>query len=83
MSMMWTPCVVCSAVPDEVPVRLGHEVIDSYLRFVWARARRNTLLAVVFDLKVFFTVVAKDPTEVTVADVLGFIETQRKMPVTR
>ena len=78
MSMMWTPCVVRSAVPDEVPVRLGHEVIDSYLRFVWARARRNTLLAVGFDLKVFFTVVAKDPTEVTVADVLGFIETQRR-----
>ena len=49
-----------------------------YLRFVSARARHNTLLAVAFDLKVFFTVVAKDPTEVTTGDVLGFIEAQRR-----
>lgn len=64
----------------EVPVRLGHDTVDAYLRFVWARARHNTLLAVAFDLKVFFTVVGKDPTEVTTADVLGFIEAQR-LPV--
>ena len=24
--------------PDRVPIQLGHEVIDAYLRFVWARA---------------------------------------------
>jgi len=78
MSMSWVPCLVRSRDPGQVPVRLGHEAIDAYLRFVWARARPNTLLAVGFDLKVFFTVVAKDPTEVTVADVLGFIEAQRR-----
>ena len=30
-----------------------------------------------YDLKVFFTVVAKDPIEVTTSDVLGFITAQR------
>lgn len=78
MSSRWMPRVVRCEVPGEVPVRLGHEVIDSYLRFVWARARLNTLLAVAYDLKVFFTVVGRDPAEVTVADVLGFIEAQRR-----
>ena len=42
-----------------------------------ARARRNTWLAVAFDLKVFFTAVGKQPAEVTPGDVLGFIESQR------
>jgi site-specific recombinase XerD len=44
---------------------------------VAARARRNTLLAAAWDLKVFFGVVAKDPAEVTTADVLAFIKAQR------
>lgn len=78
MTLSWVPCMERSEVPGVVPVRLGHDVVDSYLRFVWARARHNTLLAVAFDLKVFFTVVAKDPSEVTTADVLGFIESQRR-----
>ena len=51
--------------------------MDDYLEVVRARCRRNTLLATAYDLKVFFTVVGKDPVEVTVADVLGFIRTQR------
>lgn len=78
MSSSWIPRLVRSEVPGEVPVQLGHEAIDRYLRFVWARARPNTLLAVGFDLKVFFTEIGKDPTEVTVSDVLGFIEAQRR-----
>jgi site-specific recombinase XerD len=78
MSSTWMPCLVRSSEPDVVPVQLGDEVIDGYLRFVWARARRNTLLAVAFDLKVFFTEVAKPPVDVTVRDVLGFIESQRR-----
>lgn len=78
MSSTWMPCLVRSSEPDAVPVQLGDEVIDGYLRFVWARARTNTLLAVAFDLKVFFTEVAKPPEAVTVRDVLGFIETQRR-----
>ncbi len=78
MSSSWIPCLVRSEVPGEVPVRLGDEVVDRYLRFVWARVRLNTLLAVGFDLKVFFTEIGKDPAEVTVSDVLGFIEAQRR-----
>ncbi len=59
-------------------VAVGHELVDAYLRFVAARARPNTVLAVGFDLKVFFSVVAKEPADVTAADVLGFIEAQRR-----
>lgn len=80
MSSTWVPLMERSEAVGEVPVRLGHATVDAYLRFVWARTRHNTLLAVAFDLKVFFTVVGKDPAEVTTADVLGFIEAQR-LPV--
>ena len=41
-------------------------------------ARRNTLLAAAYDLKVFFGVVGKDPLEVTTADVFGFVKAQRQ-----
>jgi integrase/recombinase XerD len=61
----------------EHAVRLGHPLLGDYLDLVAARARPNTLLATAFDLKVFFRVVAKDPTEVTTADVLAFITAQR------
>lgn len=61
---------------DGVP-QLGHGLLDEYLRFVAARTRPNTVSAQAFDLKVFFAVVAKEPVEVTAADVLGFIEAQR------
>jgi Zn-dependent protease with chaperone function len=40
-------------------VTIGHVLLDDYLEFVAARARPNTLLAVAYDLKVFFTEVAK------------------------
>ena len=53
-------------------------VVDRYLRFVSARVRLNTLLAVGFDLKVFFAEIGKAPTRVTVSDVLGFIEAERR-----
>lgn len=61
---------------DGVP-QLGHGLLDEYLRFVAARTRPNTVSAHAFDLKVFFSVVVKQPSEVTTADVLGFIEAQR------
>ena len=57
---------------------MGHPVIDRYLEFVEARARHNTLLATASDLRVFFTAVDKEPTEVTVDDVLSFITAQRQ-----
>ena len=62
--------------PGEIP-RLGDPLVDEYLRFVAARARHNTLLAQTFDLKVFFTIVGKTPTQVSTSDVFAFIQAQR------
>jgi hypothetical protein len=77
--MVLDPCLVRFDVADgsRHRVRLGHPLLDDYLELVAARARRNTLLAAAWDLKVFFGVVAKDPAEVTTADVLAFIKAQR------
>ncbi len=61
-----------------VEVRLGHDLLDDYLRFVSARCRPNSVLAAGYDLKVFFTVVEKDPLKVTTDDVLEFIAAQRR-----
>jgi site-specific recombinase XerD len=58
-------------------VRLGVPLLDEYLEFVAGRCRPNTVLAVAYDLKVFFTVVGKSVEEVRSADVLGFIAGQR------
>lgn len=68
------PCLLRSAggVPS-----LGEPLLDEYLRFTAARVRPNTLVAQAYDLKVFFALVAKPPQQVTVTDVLGFIEAQR------
>lgn len=60
-----------------IEVRLGHPVVDRYLEFLAARCRPNTVLAAGFDLKVFFTLVPVEPTQVTTADVLAFITAQR------
>ena len=76
--MSWMPCLVESGGGSEVPmVRLGHPLVDRYLEFVAARGRANTVLAAGYDLKVFFSIVGKDPVEVTTGDVLGFITAQR------
>src|SRR6266540_1148225 len=72
----WTPSLA-SPVAGVERVPLGDRLVDDYLEVVRAGCRRNTLWATAYDLKVFFTAVAKDPVEVTVADVLGFIRTQR------
>jgi site-specific recombinase XerD len=58
-------------------MRLGEPLLDAYLEFVAARCRPNTMLATAFDLKVFFSVVAKGPAEVTPGDVFGFVTAQR------
>jgi integrase/recombinase XerD len=77
---MFVPCLTgatgasgASAVP-----LLGHRMLDECLDMVAARVRPNTVLAVAFDLKVFFTVVGTEPAEVTDADVLAFIRCQRQ-----
>jgi len=76
--VLWSPCLVQRRLGESgVEVRLGHELLDDYLRFVAARCRPNTVLATGFDLKVFFTFVGKDPTQVSTADVLDFIADQR------
>ena len=76
--MVWVPCLVRSETPGGgLRVGVGHEVVDTYLEFLAARCRPNTVLATGFDLKVFFTTIPKDPTEVTTGDVLGFITAQR------
>jgi len=61
----------------QVRYRLGDKLVDRYLEFVAGRCRPNTLRAVAFDLKAFFTVTGKDPVEVTAADVFEFLAHQR------
>ena len=76
--MSWTPCLLRSADPgDRVPIRLGDPVIDEYLEFVAARCRPNTVLATAYDLKVFSSVVGKEPSRVSTADVFAFLSAQR------
>ena len=76
--MSWMPCLVPSLNPGGPPFEIGHELVDRYLRFAWARVRPNTLLAIGFDLKVFFTVIDKEPAVVTTQDVFAFVEAQRE-----
>ena len=76
--MEFMPRLVRSTADGGIPViTLGHPLLDDYLAFVAARGRTNTWLAVASDLKVFFTVVARPPAEVTAADVFGFLAAQR------
>ncbi len=67
-------------LPDpgsRVAPTLGHPLVDDYLESVHARLRPNSTLAVVYDLKVFFTVVDVDPIDVRRRHVLEFIRVQR------
>lgn len=76
---MFVPCLVRSACADGGRVvTLGHELVDDYLELVAARARPNTVLATAYDLKVFFTIVGREPENVDVDDVLGFLKEQRQ-----
>jgi integrase/recombinase XerD len=51
-------------------------LLDGYLEFLSVRSRPNTVAAVAYDLKVFFTSVGKSPVDVRAADVLGFVTAQ-------
>ena len=67
-------------LPDpgsSVAPTLGHPLVDDYLESVHARLRANSTLAVVYDLKVFFTVIDVDPLDVRRRHVLEFIRVQR------
>ena len=55
------PCLVRSASPSGEPrYALGDPLVDGYLEFVAGRCRPNTVRAVAFDLKAFFSVIDKD-----------------------
>lgn len=72
------PTLVRGASPNgEDRYFLGDPLVDRYLEFVAGRVRANTLRAVAFDLKTFFSVVDKDPIEVVPADVFDFLAHQR------
>lgn len=77
---MFDPCLVQSprAEGGGTVVSLGHPLLDDYLALVAARARPNTVLATAYDLKVFFSIIDKEPVEVDTADVLTFIKAQRE-----
>src|SRR5258708_5035269 len=72
------PCLVrFVSGSGQVRFRLGDRLVDRYLEFVAGRCRPNTLRAVAFDLKAFFSVIGKAPLEVTAADVFEFLAHQR------
>jgi integrase/recombinase XerD len=72
------PCLIHSHDPSGGPVvRLGVPLLDDYLEFLSGRSRPNTVLAVAYDLKVFFEIVGKTPKRVRPGDVLGFMTAQR------
>ncbi|MGW7367059.1 tyrosine-type recombinase/integrase [Streptomyces sp. NPDC054841] len=77
--MTWQPELVRRVDAAGSPAAsLGHALVDDYLEFVAARCRPNTLLATAYDLKVFFSVISKEPTEVVTADIFTFITAQKK-----
>ena len=72
------PCLARTVSSSgQVCYSLGERLVDRYLEFVAGRCRPNTLRAVAFDLKSFFTVVSKNPVVVTPADVFDFLADQR------
>jgi integrase/recombinase XerD len=78
MSSLFDLCLIRSQGRGGEPqLWLGVPVLDDYLRFVAGRCRPNTVLAAGYDLKVFFTVVGKQPEQVQPADVLAFVTAQR------
>jgi site-specific recombinase XerD len=58
-------------------VRVGHPLLDDYLVFLAGRARPNSVLAVAFDLKVFFTWAQREPAEIATRDIVNFVAAQR------
>lgn len=72
------PCLIEARSRVEAAGVFGDPLLDRYVEFVVSRARPNTVLATVSDLRAFFAVVAKEPTAVTTADVLAFIAEQRQ-----
>ena len=77
--MVWSPAFRCVSRADgERSWLVGHDQVDEFLEFAHGRARPNTVRAYAHDLKVFFSVVAKEPAEVTSRDVLDFVTAQQR-----
>jgi len=77
--MTWQPELVRRVDAAGNPAAsLGHALVDDYLEFAAARCRPNTLLATAYDLKVFFSVVPKEPADIVTAGVFAFIAAQKK-----
>src|SRR3954463_3802536 len=73
--VVWVPEVRRSVDGGYV---VGHELVDEFLEFAGGRARPNTVRAYAHDLKVFFTVVGKEPAAVTARDVVDFVAAQQR-----
>lgn len=77
--MRWSPSFERVALVDgERSWRVGHGQVDGFLEFAHGRVRPNTVRAYAHDLKVFFSVVAKEPVEVSSRDVLDFVAAQQR-----
>jgi integrase/recombinase XerD len=75
----WSPSWQCDVSSrGERSYRVGHPVVDDFLAFAASCARPNTVRAYAHDLKLFFTLVGKEPAAVMPADVLAFIAAQSK-----
>lgn len=76
---MWSPSFRCVVRADgDRSWRVGHEQVDEFLEFAHGRARPSTVRAYAHDLKTFFSVVAKEPAEVTARDVVDFVAAQQR-----
>ena len=77
--MVWSPLFRCVVRPGgDRSWRVGHDQIDKFLEFAHGRARPATVRAYAHDLTVFFSIVEKDPVEVTSRDVLSFVNAQQR-----
>jgi integrase len=77
MQPMTFPKLTLPDPGSRVAPTLGHPLVDDYLESVHARLRPNSTLAVVYDLKIFFTVIGVDPLDIRRRHVLEFIRVQR------
>ena len=61
-----------------VSISLGEPEVDAYLKFLKHRCRLNTWMSYGYDLQVFLNSIQKQLTEITPADILAFIESQKR-----
>lgn len=69
--------LVCSERSGALVARTGVPLADVHLEFLGGPCPPNTVRAAAYDLKVFFSVVARPPHQVRPADVLALVTAQR------